>query len=111
MSFCHQFFQYEGIMAEHIDMPISVVPQASMRSTQRRVHVVTLSPNFARNLFQPSPTVKRSFAGREIYMPQSIKRGSGHANYRNREAVTLALKGRYCSATGQTDRDTDESET
>ncbi|EBI9019270.1 hypothetical protein DKR59_20890 [Salmonella enterica] len=30
-----------------------------------------------------------------VYMPQSIKRGSGHANPRNREAVTLALKGRY----------------
>ena len=28
-------------------------------------------------------------------MPQSIKRGSGHANPRNREAVTLALQGRY----------------
>ncbi|MGU3489640.1 NUDIX hydrolase [Enterobacter bugandensis] len=30
-------------------------------------------------------------------MPQSIKRGSGHANHRNREAVTLAPQGRYCS--------------
>lgn len=34
-------------------------------------------------------------------MAQSIKRGSGHANYRNREAMTLALKGRYVL---QTDR-------
>jgi hypothetical protein len=33
-----------------------------------------------------------------MYMPQSIKRGSGHANHRDREAMTLALKGRYCSA-------------
>jgi hypothetical protein len=29
-------------------------------------------------------------------MKKSIKRGSGHANHRSREAVTLALKGRYC---------------
>ena len=28
-------------------------------------------------------------------MPQSIKRGSEHANHRNREAVTLAPQGRY----------------
>ncbi|BBJ69767.1 hypothetical protein ECC18A13_p10090 (plasmid) [Enterobacter sp. 18A13] len=32
-------------------------------------------------------------------MPQSIKPGSGHASHRNREAVTLALQGRYCSLT------------
>ncbi len=73
------------------------VPQASMRSTQRRAHGLTLSPFAPRYLFQPSSTVKRSFAGRGIYMPQSIKSGSGHASHRNREAVTLALQGRYCS--------------
>lgn len=66
-----------------------------MRSTQRRVQGVTLSPNFSRNLFQPSSTVKSNFAGRGIYMPQSIKQGSGHANHRDRDAMTLALKGRY----------------
>lgn len=30
-----------------------------------------------------------------MYMLQSIKRDAGQANYRNRKAVTLALKGRY----------------
>ncbi len=68
-----------------------------MRSTQRRAHGLTPSPFEPRYLFQPSSTVKSSFAGRGIYMPQSIKRCSGHANHRNREAVTLALKGLYCS--------------
>ena len=48
--------------------PISVVPQASMRSTQRRVQRLTLSPFEPRYLFQPSSTVKRSFAGRGIYI-------------------------------------------
>lgn len=28
-------------------------------------------------------------------MPRSTKRGSGHANHRNREAETLASQGRY----------------
>ena len=75
--------------------PIFVVPQASMSSTQRRDQGVTLSPNFSRNVFQPSSTVNSNFAGRGIYMPQSINRGSGHASNRNREAVMLALQGRY----------------
>ncbi len=66
-----------------------------MRSTQRRVHSLTRSPCLSRNLFQPSLTVKSSFAGRGMYMLQSIKRDAGQANYRNRKAVTLALKGRY----------------
>ncbi|MEO3325877.1 hypothetical protein ABHD20_25155, partial [Enterobacter cloacae] len=39
--------------------------------------------------------VKSNFAGRGMYMPQSIKRDSVPANFRNREAVTLALEGRY----------------
>ncbi|MEO3325963.1 hypothetical protein ABHD20_25655, partial [Enterobacter cloacae] len=39
--------------------------------------------------------VKSNFAGRGMYMPQSIKRDSVPANLRNREAVTLALEGRY----------------
>ena len=66
-----------------------------MRSTQRRVQGLTLSPFEPRYLFQASSTVKSNFAGRGIYMPESIKRGSGQANHRNREAVTLALQGRY----------------
>jgi hypothetical protein len=75
--------------------PMAAVPQASMRSTQRRVQGVTRSPNLARNLFQASSTVKSNFAGRGIYMPQSIKRGSGHEHHRNGKAVTLAPQGRY----------------
>lgn len=82
---------------------MAVVPQASMRSTLRRVHGLTVSPNFSRNWFQPSSVVKSSFAGRGIYMAQSIKRGSGHANHRNREAVTLALQGRYVLRSGSSD--------
>lgn len=39
--------------------------------------------------------VKSNFAGRGMYMPQSIKWGSGYANHRNREAMMLASKGRY----------------
>lgn len=35
---------------------------------------------------------------RKLTISQSINPGSGHANHRNREAVTLALRGRYCSA-------------
>ncbi|QXD01316.1 hypothetical protein MKleb_5889 (plasmid) [Klebsiella sp. PL-2018] len=62
-----------------------------MRSTQSRVQGVTRPPNLARNLFQASSTVKSNFAGRGMYMPQSIKRDSVPANHRNREAVTLAL--------------------
>lgn len=71
--------------------PMAVVLQASMRSTLRRIHGVTVSPNFSRNWFQPSSVVKSCFTGRGIYMPQSIKRGSGHENHRNCEAVMLAL--------------------
>ena len=48
--------------------PISVVPQASMRSTQRRVQGLTLSPFEPRYLFQPSSTVNSNFAGRGIYI-------------------------------------------
>lgn len=44
------------------------VPQASMRSTDKRVHELTLSPYFSRNLFQPSSMVKSSLAGRGIYI-------------------------------------------
>ncbi|STD26570.1 Uncharacterised protein [Enterobacter asburiae] len=54
------------------------------------------SPFESSKLIQPSSTVKSNFARRGIYMKKSIKRGSGHANHRSREAVTLALKGRYC---------------
>lgn len=54
-----------------------------------------LSPNFSRNVFQPSSRVNSNFAGRGIYMPQSIKRDSGHKHHRNSRAVTLALQGRY----------------
>lgn len=48
-----------------------------MRSTESRVHWLMLSPNFSRNLFYPSSKVKSSFAGRGIYIVQSIKRGRG----------------------------------
>lgn len=44
------------------------VPQASMRSIQRRVQGLALSPFEPGYLFQPSSTVKRSFAGRGIYI-------------------------------------------
>ncbi|QBY41612.1 hypothetical protein ArsFIN_53490 (plasmid) [Arsenophonus nasoniae] len=44
------------------------VPQASMRSTDKLVHELTLSPYFSRNLFQPSSMVKSSLAGRGIYI-------------------------------------------
>ena len=71
--------------------PIAQVPQASMRSTQRRVHWLTLSPCFSRWRFQPSLMVNRSLAGRGIYMKLSITWCSGHAKPRNGEAVTLAL--------------------
>lgn len=58
--------------------PISVVPQASMRSTLSRVHGVTRSPNFSRNKFQPSSTVKSNFAGRGIYIRWIIVPGVCH---------------------------------
>lgn len=44
-------------------MPISVVPQVSMRSMQSCVQGMTQSPNFWRNLFQLSSTGKSNFAG------------------------------------------------
>lgn len=52
---------------------MAVVPQASMRSTQRRVQGLTLSSFELRNLFQPSSTVKSNFfAGRGGYMRRII---------------------------------------
>ncbi|EKN4208400.1 hypothetical protein NTJ24_001929 [Yersinia ruckeri] len=55
-----------------------MVPQASIRSTDNRVYSLTLLPDFVRKVFQPLSTVKSSLAGRGVYMPVTVKRGSEH---------------------------------
>lgn len=56
------------IAPDHLFLGQRLLPQASMLSMQRRVQGLTLSPFEPRYLFQPSSTVKRSFAGRGIYI-------------------------------------------